>query len=111
MIVAEKYKLYRGVNNETAVLVDDIFACPDCGGSLKHRDYTTRKWKTTEDDWEFIKTPRHKCTVCGKLHRILPEFLMPYKHYDKNVIEDVREGRLTCDYGELCVVTMKRWCR
>ena len=54
-----------------------------------------------------------KCTKCGILHRELPDFLVPYKHYTAEVISGVLDGQITpydedsADYP--CEMTMHRW--
>lgn len=71
--------------------------CKYCGGHLKHRDYVKRVIKTKGGDKKFIKVERMICCDCGRLCRILPDNLSPYKHYDKDIIEGVREGFITPD--------------
>ena len=56
---------------------------------------------------------RLKCSSCGKLHRELPDCLVPYKHYASEVISGVLDGIVTpedddsADYP--CEMTMLRW--
>lgn len=59
---------------------------------------------------------RRKCTndECGKTHRLLPGYkVLPYKHYDAGIIEEVVEG--TQDEDTLAneqypsESTLKRW--
>ena len=61
---------------------------------------------------------RRKCTNenCGKTHRLLPgELVLPYKHYDAGIIEDVVEGTLNedalCEEEYPCESTLQRWRR
>ena len=35
---------------------------------------------------------RLKCSNCGRLHRELPDCLVPYKHYASEVISGVLDG-------------------
>ena len=62
---------------------------------------------------EWIVIRRLRCTICGSLHRELPEELFPYKQYEAEVIIGVLEGLITCetlgfeDYP--CEMTMSRW--
>ena len=39
---------------------------------------------------ETFYIPRHKCSNprCGKVHRMLPDFMVPFKHYTEDVISD-----------------------
>lgn len=65
-----------------------------------------------------ITIRRLKCVVCGKIHRELPDFLFPYKHYPMACIEEeVERGKraenlrkreaVICAYPELS--TCSRW--
>lgn len=38
---------------------------------------------------------RLKCSSCGRLHRELPDCLVPYKHYASEVISSVLDGMVT----------------
>lgn len=43
---------------------------------------------------------RRYCKTCGKVHRLVPADVMPYKQYEKEMILGVREGFITPDtYG------------
>ena len=44
----------------------------------------------------MVSIPRHKCSNegCRKLHRLLPDFLAPYKHYEEAVICDSIDDRI-----------------
>lgn len=63
--------------------------------------------------WLIIN--RLKCTnkECGKLHCELPDCLVPYKHYEVELIEDVIDGVRTSDDLETedypCEGTMNHW--
>lgn len=87
--------------------------CQKCGGMLKHRDYVNRIVKSKGGERKTIKIERMICSKCGKLSRILPSYLSPFKHYEKDVIEGVREGFITPDtsgYEDFpSEITMKRW--
>lgn len=87
--------------------------CKKCGGTLKHRDWVNRIVKTKGGQKETIKIERVICCDCGTLTRILPSYLTPFKHYENDVIDGVREGFITPDtYGYEnfpCEMTMKRW--
>ena len=58
---------------------------------------------------------RLKCTGCRVLHTELPDCLVPYKHYDSEVISGVIDGIVTPDDEDSadfpCEETMKRWLR
>jgi hypothetical protein len=89
--------------------------CPNCGGDLKHYDKVRRivRTKGGVKSWHFVE--RLRCVVCRRLHRLLPEFIFPYKHYDAEIIQGVIDGLITPDtigYEDFpCEMTMLRWTR
>lgn len=87
--------------------------CKYCGGQVKHRDYTNRIVKSTGGKTSIIKIERVICIKCGRLSRVLPDNIEPYKHYDKDIIDGVKEGIIGSDtYGYENFPsenTMKRW--
>lgn len=95
--------------------IDDISICPDCGGDLKHYDHVRRIVRTKGGSKCWIKIPRYKCVVCNGVHRRLPDYIFPYKHYEAEIINGVVNGFITSetlgfeDYP--CEMTMKRWTR
>lgn len=87
--------------------------CRYCGGELKHRDYVNRIVKTKGGAKQTIQVERLICKACGRIFRNLPENLSPFKHYENDVIEGVREGYITPDtlgYENFpSEMTMERW--
>lgn len=87
--------------------------CPDCSGELIFFDRVKRVVKLGDGEKEWIYIRRLRCKNCKKLHRELPEYLIPYKQYDKEIISDVKHGVIDQDtYGYEnypCEMTMKRW--
>ena len=69
--------------------------CKD--GQLEFRDYCSRIVLQEGGDSEWIRIPRYRCNNpgCRKLHRILPDILVPYKHYQEEVIADSLDGRIS----------------
>lgn len=60
--------------------------------------------KTGEAQWMLV--PRYRCDICKKLHRVLPEFVVEYRQYSRDVIEDAISGH---DVDGPCDMTVKRW--
>lgn len=89
--------------------------CPLCGGELKYYDRVQRIVRTRYKKVYYIWVRRFRCDDCSKMHRELPELLLPYKHYEKEVIFGVIEGLITPntlgfeDYP--CDATMQQWIR
>lgn len=87
--------------------------CPKCGGELKYYDSVKRIVRTKRRITKKIIIRRLKCVQCKHLHRELPNFLLPYKQYEKEVVLGVIEGIISPetlgfeDYP--CEMTMLRW--
>lgn len=87
--------------------------CPKCEGKLRYFDTVKRIVRTKALATEWIDIRRLRCTVCGSVHRELPEDVFPYKQYEAEIIVGVLEGLITCetlgfeDYP--CEMTMVRW--
>lgn len=88
--------------------------CKRCGGrSLKYFDTVKRIIKGKRGCSKWIDIKRVKCMRCGSYQRVLPDCLVPYKHYDSEIIFGVVEGLITPstigyeDYP--CEMTMNRW--
>lgn len=87
--------------------------CPLCGQATKRYDHVKRMVRTAYGRKYRIFVERYCCCVCGCIHRILPEFLLPYKHYEKTVVAGFVSGLFTSDdlaYEDYpCEQTVKRW--
>ena len=89
------------------------YICPHCGGQTHHYDKTKRKIQTTGGKMKTIEVERRRCYKCGQTHRVLPYELIPFKHYEKEIIFGVLEGFITPetlgyeDYPS--EMTMNRW--
>ena len=87
--------------------------CPKCKGQLKHYDVVKRPYKTKGGKIRSTIINRSKCSMCGSVHREIPEFIFPFKRYEPEVIYGVIEGFITPDilgYEDYpCEQTMIRW--
>lgn len=87
--------------------------CPNCGGHLKYYDSVKRlvRKKFGKNFWITIK--RYRCSTCYSVHRELTDEIEPYKQYESEIIQGVREGYISSDtlgYEDYpCEVTMERW--
>ena len=61
--------------------------CPLCCGNLRVRDTAERFIRISSTEKYGIRVRRLICEECGKIHRELPDFLLPYKHYPTQCIE------------------------
>ena len=87
--------------------------CPKCGGELKYYDSVKRIVRTKRRKTIRIFIRRLRCTICGSIHRELPELLFPYKEDEAEVIIGVLEGLITSDVLGFedypCELTMEVW--
>lgn len=87
--------------------------CPCCGGRLKYYDNVTRVVRSKGRQTKRVRIRRLYCTECGRLHRELPCYILPYKQYEAEVVRGVQEGLITCEtlgYEDYpCEMTMTRW--
>ncbi|SDM07860.1 hypothetical protein SAMN04487833_1644 [Sarcina sp. DSM 11001] len=90
------------------------YLCPTCKeGMLRFHDHCMRSIRHSGGGQEWIEIPRHRCSNprCKRIHRMLPDRLLPYKHYEQPVIRDSLDGCL--DPGEAgnapSAESIKRW--
>lgn len=87
--------------------------CQICGGYESKNGHVLRSVKTKGGVTKFVKIQRVICKQCSKTRRILPKNILPYKHYEREIIEGVLEGLITSDtlgYEDYpCEMTMNRW--
>jgi hypothetical protein len=63
--------------------------CPDCGGKLSGHGKDNRHIKNEHGEKEWYQISRTKCQGCKRTHSMLPDFMLPYKHYQADIIESV----------------------
>lgn len=95
------------------MITSDESTCPKCGGYLKYYDKVRRIVRTKGGNVYWIKVDRFSCINCGSIHRKLPNYLLPYKHYKADIIKGFLSGELTSfdlDYEDYpCETTIKQW--
>ena len=85
----------RGLRNGT---------CPLCGGTLGVRGTCRRKVYTMRGAY-ILQLRVLYCCECGRTHRELPYFLIPYKRYSANAIYDILfpiNGAYECETSTQC---------
>ncbi len=97
------------------MVINNVSNCPECGGTLKYYDNVRRIVRTKGGAKWYIKVKRFKCADCHHLHRVLPDVIYPYKHYEAEIIDGVLSGTITPDTLGFedypCEMTIKRWTR
>ncbi|MBT9803400.1 DUF6431 domain-containing protein [Blautia sp. MCC269] len=87
--------------------------CPHCGGQTHYYDKAKRIVKGKYGEVRKIYVYRYRCLQCGEIHRIIPDTLIPFKHYEREIIQGVIEGTITPDTLGFedypSEMTMHRW--
>lgn len=68
--------------------------CPVCKTGLAMWRYGYRKRKVRDFQGRifWVMLPRYRCQKCGKIYLTLPNFLIPYKQYDRDTIRNIQNG-------------------
>ena len=70
-----------------------------------------RKEDTGEKVWHQVPVGKCKKDDCGRMCRMLPETMVPFKHYEEVVISKVLDAKITeespIEFPD--IQTMKRW--
>lgn len=64
---------------------------------MKKYDKVKRLLRTKRGEKKQVEVQRYYCKSCNKYVRDLPEDIIPYMRYEREVIEGVREGLITPD--------------
>lgn len=95
------------------MITNDVMVCPICGGELTYYDKVKRILRTKGNVKQIVIIRRMKCLKCKSVHRELPDYIMPYKHYEASIVKGVKEGSITSNMIEYedypCEATMIRW--
>ncbi len=73
----------------------NVVQCPKCGGLLKRYDHVKRIVRSKFKTSKHIKLRRLRCSQCLSVHREYPDYIIPYKQYDGDIIIWVLEGLIT----------------
>ena len=113
MITVSDYSLKEGENGVWYVIVHEPFGkCNLCGkGILKYRDSCPRVCREIDEKVKVLMIPRVKCTVCGKMQRVLPDILLAYKQYSADSINKVENEETSIEniLDHPCELTVMRW--
>ena len=74
--------------------------CPDTGTLMKQSG-TARRIIREPDKTSYIWIPVYYSEESGRYHRVLPEFVIPFKHYILNVIKASEENDPDLDLSDL----------
>ena len=106
-----------GYNKDGDIILEpaEKCLCPACKkDTLKIRSRVRRhlrKEDTGEKRWYQVPVGKCSSPECGRMCRMLPETMAPYKHYEETAISKVLDGRITeespVDFPS--IQTMRRW--
>lgn len=102
-------------NGEPIIDSTENCLCPECKrGFLKIRAHVRRhirKEGSGEKEWYCIPVAQCDNPDCKAMRRLLTDFMVPYKHYEEEAINDVLEEVITeespVDFPS--TQTMRRW--
>lgn len=83
------------------VRAEEKIPCPHCGGKLKPKGWPKRGSIQVDGEKWTLKVQRRRCEGCGKYHRELPDFIVPYKRHCLETIELIITGQEAITYTEL----------
>ena len=87
--------------------------CPTCGSKMKRYDKVRRIVRKRYGQVKRIDIRRMICQGCGSMHSELPYELLPYKHYEAEIIRGFILGSYSsCDLefeDYPSETTIKRW--
>ena len=85
----------------------EIAPCPCCQSRLKVIGSRRRTWIQSSGNKVKIVIRRLRCQNCRKIHHELPNFLVPYRRHEAQVIEDAVVDKA----DPACVEesTIRRW--
>ena len=87
--------------------------CPYCGGRLIKYGHVKRIVRSKNGARRWIKLQRVCCVKCLHIHRVLPSFIFPFKHYTAQIIKGFVDGTFSSldlyfeDYP--CESTIRYW--
>ena len=81
---------------------------------MKRRDQVKRHTRLKGGNKVWFEIERFRCESCQRIHRAIPEFLAPYKHYCLGLITSVLSCRVVPkeyeeEHNYPVEITMERW--
>ena len=114
MIISYSYTLEQRKNGVWYMENLSHQVCTKCKmGILKYRDQCPRLCRELGGEQDIYMIPRVKCTNCGVLHRVLPDFIQANKQYSVASVRAVIDGVITIEdaLDRPCEMTIMRWLR
>ena len=75
---------------------EETHRCPHCSSELRRNGWRKRVSTGMDGIRHTYLLRRLICRRCGRIHHELPDFMVPYKRYEVQVIESAINGDLSC---------------
>jgi hypothetical protein len=109
MLITNDYELiYNEIKKIYYLCINEArLYCPHCGQEVIYRDSRLRIWRHCNEPADRILIHRMFCRTCNRLHTVLPDVLVPHKHYGAAEIETILESEVRID--EVSDSTAAHW--
>ena len=106
MIIAKKYLTeFCSFKSAYYVWVDEPLVCSLCGCNKMIKKGWRRRGSIDHlENSKLLMVRRVKCKDCDKIHHVLPDTIVPYKHYDAEAVEMIIKGQASetfCNESEI----------
>ena len=115
MIIVSEYTESDKGDGVITIHCNENCICPICRSPVSHRDWKPRIIKLDGGQVVWLMIERRRCDneSCRRLHSLLPDKLVPYKHYGSDLIAAVLDGDImpedTMNEDYPCDETIRRW--
>ena len=77
-------------NLEFFIVRKEECICPECKSLLEHRDIVPGIQRYTDKEPQWFKIERRQCIneSCRRIHRVLPDEMVKFKHYSAETITE-----------------------
>jgi len=95
MIIVNEYRIeYSALMNAYYIWADEPLLCSFCGcEKVIKKGWRKRGSIDHLENSKILMVRRIKCKDCGKMHHVLPDTIVPYKHYNTEAIERIIRGK------------------
>lgn len=93
------------------IISEEEHFCNGCHRPMKCKDRRERIGRTLDGGCSVYLLRRMYCYECHIMHTELPDFLLKFKHFEAQIIEDTLDGYITPEdcYEAPSEMTMLRW--
>ena len=108
MVILRNYIVQKMDTTYRAVALAREY-CPCCKGKMSVRDSRKRKVILADGREQIFFLRRLQCKNCRRVHLEMPDLMLPYKHYAKQVICCALDsGFLDCPADNSTIVRWKK---